>query len=152
METVGLLLRSVSAARDERDLREVSRNSVRVYRARHCVEQRYYKYLLHALLHQLSLRDPMHVSGLVELTSPAKGSETASLYQPAKMEEPPRDPFFKHHPVRGPRRPAGSQPSLNNGAPITNALGVAAKGSILQAYLSLATECLHCSQTASADL
>lgn len=87
----------------------------------------------------------MHVSGLVEPTSPAIGREAASLYQPAKMEEPPHDAFLKKSTVRRLRRPASSQRSRNNVQPILNALRVAAKGSTLQAYLSLATECLHCS-------
>lgn len=49
--------------------------------------------LLHVLLHPLNLQGPMHVSGLVELISPAKSQGTATLYQAAKMKEPPLDPF-----------------------------------------------------------
>lgn len=85
METGGLFLRSVSAARGERETFERFLETPCEYSARHRVQQRYYKHLLHVLL---------HVSGLVELPSPAKGRETARLYQPAKMEEPPRDPFL----------------------------------------------------------
>lgn len=93
METVSLFY-ATSVRPETKDLPEVSRNSVRVYRARHRVQQRYYKYLLHALLHQLSLRDPMHVSGLVELTSPAKGSETARLYQVCQDGRATSRPLF----------------------------------------------------------
>lgn len=52
--------------------------------------------LLHVLLHPLNLQGPMHVSGLVELISPAKSTGTATLYQTAKMEEPPLDPFVNN--------------------------------------------------------